>query len=119
MDRSKDSPTVGTHPISRYTSKLLIPLFAVLVNVLQAHVSLKRIDEFLNEQETAKYSTIHKPTGSSDPVVGMVDGNFTWSDEQTALDDPSVFRIKDLNLNFPVGKLSIILGPGESHFSLS
>ena len=92
----------------------LISISLVLVNVLQAHVSLKRIDEFLNEQETAKYSVLRAPSTASDPVVGFVDGCFTWSDEQLAKTDPTTFRIKDLNLNFPVGHLSIILGPGAS-----
>ena len=87
---------------------------AVLVNVLQAHVSLQRIDDFLQEQETAKFSIIRAPVNGSEPLIGFVDGNFTWSDEQLANDDPSVFRIRDLNLSFPVGKLSIILGPGPS-----
>lgn len=85
----------------------------MLVNVLQAHVSLKRIQEFLDEEETAKYATIHQSAIESDPVIGFKDGNFTWSDEQLAKDDTSVFRIKHLNLTFPVGKLSIVLGPGE------
>ncbi|KAK4703719.1 hypothetical protein P7C70_g2503, partial [Phenoliferia sp. Uapishka_3] len=94
----------------------------MVVNVLQAHVSLKRIDEFLQEQETAKYSTMRSTATGTEPVIGFVDGSFTWSDEQLAKDDPSVFRIHDLNLEFPVGKLSIILGPvgsGKSTLLLS
>ncbi|KAL8281440.1 hypothetical protein RQP46_006124 [Phenoliferia psychrophenolica] len=94
----------------------------MLVNVLQAHVSLQRIDDFLQEEETAKYSVIRAPANGSEPIIGFVDGNFTWSDEQLAMDDPTVFRIRDLNLNFPVGKLSIILGPvgsGKSTLLLS
>lgn len=86
----------------------------MLVNVLQAHVSLKRIDEFLAEEETAKYAVLREPSSPEDPVIGFVGGNFTWSDEQVAKDDNTVFRIHDLTLTFPVGKLSIVLGPGES-----
>ena len=83
----------------------------MLVNVLQAHVSLKRIDELLAEEETAKYTILREPSSASDPTIGFVGGEFTWSAEEEARADPSVFRIKDLSLNFPVGKLSIILGP--------
>lgn len=79
--------------------------------MLQAHVSLKRIDEFLAEEETSKYSVLREPSSASDPTIGFVDGEFTWSAEDEAKTDHTVFRIKDLNLNFPVGKLSIILGP--------
>lgn len=84
----------------------------MLINVLQAHVSLKRIDSFLQEEETAKYSVIRAPSGHDDPVVGFKDGTFTWADEKVAKDDLSIFRIKDLNLSFPLEQLSLILGPG-------
>lgn len=83
----------------------------MIVNVLQALVSLKRIDEFLSEQESAKYSIVRSPTIATDPVVGFKDATFTWADEASALADSSIFRIKDLNLSFPVGKLSLITGP--------
>ncbi|KAL8276389.1 hypothetical protein RQP46_011187 [Phenoliferia psychrophenolica] len=83
----------------------------MLANILQAYVSLQRIDAFLTEEETAKYSVIRAPTSGSDPRIGFSNGTFTWSDEQVAVEDPSVFRIRNLNLNFPVGKLSLILGP--------
>jgi hypothetical protein len=86
---------------------------SVAVNVLQAHVSLQRIDEFLAEEETTKYAVIREPTTASDPVIGFTGGEFTWSDEQLAKDDASVFRIRDLNLAFPAGKFSIVLGPGR------
>ncbi|SCZ89011.1 BZ3500_MvSof-1268-A1-R1_Chr1-1g00891 [Microbotryum saponariae] len=84
----------------------------MVVSVLQAHVSLKRIDDFLNEQETAKYAVVKEPRTGSDPIVGFTDSaSFTWADEAEAREDLSVFRIRDLNLSFPVGKFSIILGP--------
>ena len=49
---------------------------------------------------------------AEDPIVGFKDGSFTWSDASTAKEDESVFRIRDLNLSFPLGQLSLILGPG-------
>lgn len=92
------------------------------VSILQAYVSLKRIDEFLAEQETAKYTIVRAPSTSSDPQVGFVDASFTWADETLARADPTVFRIRDFNLSFPTGKLSIVLGPvgsGKSTLLLS
>jgi len=86
----------------------------VLVNVLQAHVSLVRIDGYLHEEETHKYSILAEPSTAEDPIIGFVDGTFTWADEENAKSDPSVFRIRDLNLRFPDGKFSIVLGPGAS-----
>lgn len=50
---------------------------------------------------------------ASDPHVGFANNaSFTWGDEAAAREDPSVFRLRDLDINFPVGKLSIIVGPG-------
>ncbi|KDE04352.1 hypothetical protein MVLG_05231 [Microbotryum lychnidis-dioicae p1A1 Lamole] len=80
--------------------------------ILEALVSLGRIDQFLNEQETAKYAVVKEPRTGSNPIVGFTDSaSFTWADEAEAREDLSVFRIRDLNLSFPVGKFSIILGP--------
>ncbi|KAM0753978.1 hypothetical protein T439DRAFT_342117 [Meredithblackwellia eburnea MCA 4105] len=83
----------------------------MIVNILQAHVSLKRIDTFLAEEETAKYSVIQEPSSIDDPVIGFKNASFTWADEQLANDDPTVFRLHHLNLSFPVGQMSIVLGP--------
>ncbi|KAI5474447.1 ABC bile acid transporter [Pseudohyphozyma bogoriensis] len=83
----------------------------MLVSVLSAHVSLKRVNTYLEEEETAKYTTIQAPSAASDPTIGFINGSFTWSDVQLAEEDPSVFRLEGLDLAFPVGKLSLILGP--------
>ncbi|GAA6015204.1 hypothetical protein JCM11491_000503 [Sporobolomyces phaffii] len=83
----------------------------MFVNVLQAYVSLKRIDKFLAEEETHKYSVLGESTSESDPVVGFVDASFTWADETEARADPSVFRVSGLDFSFPLETLSIILGP--------
>lgn len=86
-----------------------------MVALIQAAVSLRRINRFIDQPETAKYSEpglkyVEYPTH---PTVGFVHGSFSWSDEVTAERDSTVFRIKDLNLDFPVGKLSLIYGAGE------
>ncbi|GAA5893134.1 hypothetical protein JCM6882_003894 [Rhodosporidiobolus microsporus] len=82
----------------------------MFVSVLQALVSLNRIDEYLHEEETHKYSVLAEPP-SKDCKVGFVDGSFTWAGEDEARENPNVFRLDKLNLRFPEGKLSIILGP--------
>lgn len=87
----------------------------MFVNTLQALVSLRRIDDYLHEEETHKYSMLaEEPSAAAqarDVKVGIVHGTFTWADEDEAREDPSVFRIKDVNVKFPEGKLSIVLGP--------
>ncbi|GAA5950453.1 hypothetical protein JCM3765_004553 [Sporobolomyces pararoseus] len=82
----------------------------MFVNVLQAYVSLKRIDKFLAEEETHKYSVLSDPS-EDDPKIGFVDASFTWADEEKAREDPTVFRVSGLDFEFPQEALSIILGP--------
>ncbi|GAA5828043.1 hypothetical protein JCM11251_005706 [Rhodosporidiobolus azoricus] len=83
----------------------------MFVSVLQALVSLGRIDEYLHEEETHKYSVLVEPPSDTQCKVGFVNGTFTWAAEEEARQDPNVFRLENLNLRFPEGKLSIILGP--------
>lgn len=86
----------------------------MLVHVLQANVSLRRIDEYLHEQETQKYAVLTDAPSTSKTKVGFRNATFTWADEGQARDDASVFCLRDVNLDFPAGQLSIVLGPGES-----
>ncbi|BGP12105.1 Transporter of the ATP-binding cassette (ABC) [Rhodosporidiobolus nylandii] len=83
----------------------------MFVSTLQALVSLGRIDEYLHEEETHKYSILQESASVEDPKVGFVNGTFTWAGEEEARNDVGVFRIENLNLSFPEGKLSIVLGP--------
>lgn len=93
-------------------------LLVVFVNVLQAYVSLKRIDKFLAEEETHKYTVLSESASEDDPKVGFVDAAFTWASEDVARADPSVFRVSGLDFAFPEESLSIILGPGEDHLEM-
>ncbi|GAA5881682.1 hypothetical protein JCM3774_005336 [Rhodotorula dairenensis] len=94
----------------------------MLVHVLQANVSLRRIDEYLHEQETQKYAVLAEAPGTSKTKVGFLHATFTWADEHQAREDASVFCLRDVNLEFPAGQLSIVLGPvgsGKSTLLLS
>lgn len=82
----------------------------MLVNVVQAYTSLGRLDMFLQEEETRKFSQCVETSDA--PVVGFVDGSFAWVNESTVEDDGTFFKLEQLNLSFPAGKLSIVLGPG-------
>lgn len=97
----------------------------MIVNILSALVSVRRIDSFLKEPETLKYEQLLRSEddaapSSSDPVVGFEHATFVFGagksdagaegDEDGASPELS-FALKDLNLHFPDGKLSIITGP--------
>lgn len=90
--------------------------------IISAFVSFNRIGDFLAEEETAKYANVRPRSAASDPVVGFTSATFTWASIDDALADPTVFKVENLNVNFPQGKLSLIVGPvgsGKSTILLS
>lgn len=83
--------------------------------LIQARVSVQRVSQFLNETETEKFSKVAAPPPTS-PTVGFRNASFAWEEKQVAQEDPSIFQLGDLNLSFPVGKLSLVVGPGKFAF---
>lgn len=70
--------------------------------------SVKRIEEFLDEYETQKYTTLQK-NEENEGVVGFENANFEWfSSDQEGTEN---FRLDVGNLIFPNGKLSLVVGP--------
>ncbi|GAA5985560.1 hypothetical protein JCM11641_007994 [Rhodosporidiobolus odoratus] len=124
---------VMNQPLSAETAFTALALFNVIrvplgnlvhvyVNSLQALVSLRRIDEYLHEEETHKYSILQEAASDGSSKIGFVNATFTWAAEDNARADTDVFRLDNLNLRFPEEKLSIILGPvgsGKSTVLLS
>ena len=76
-----------------------------------ALVSCARVDAVLEEEETAKYAVAVKPSTGSEPKIGFVNAAFTWADADSAVDDTNVFKLKNLNLNFFVDGLNLVVGP--------
>lgn len=115
-------------------------------SVTQASVSLGRINEFLQEEELArdttvtvlnkdnKIRTVRAP--SIHPTIGFDHASFTWpnkenekapstpEEEQPILSQEleERFKLQNITLDFPVGKLSLVVGPtgsGKSALLLS
>ncbi|OBZ84683.1 ATP-dependent bile acid permease [Choanephora cucurbitarum] len=77
--------------------------------ILQANVSLGRIEKFLQEEEVQ----LPKQNFSSQTRIGFVDNaNFSWYPSKEGSVAP--VHLKNLNLSFPVNQLSIICGPTGS-----
>ncbi|CAO3646433.1 unnamed protein product [Mucor hiemalis] len=87
--------------------------FPLLMSLLlQANVSVKRIEKFLDEDEVELPVQRTTDSSNSGTVIGFVDNaTFSWDSHKDSYNKPS---IKNLNLNFPLGKLSIICGPTGS-----
>ncbi|KAH9820672.1 hypothetical protein DFH28DRAFT_884295 [Melampsora americana] len=81
--------------------------------LLQSYVALRRIDDFLKEDETEKYSTLSSPVEEGDPLIGFKDAAFTYGAElEDAKVDMSGFQLRGLDFGFPVGELSLVIGRG-------
>lgn len=87
----------------------------MLVNVLSAVVSLRRIDKFLREEETGKYDQLmpnafDSAYAPSSSVIGFSRATFTYSENDQEIDGGHAFCLRDLDVKFPRGELSIIAG---------
>ena len=89
----------------------------MIARVQESKVSVDRVEEFLNEDETEKYEQlsvlVQDNTGES--IIGFDRATLTWGGKD-ANDSKSqnAFRMIDLNLRFSVGQLNIIAGPTGS-----
>ncbi|WVR08508.1 hypothetical protein IAU60_005563 [Kwoniella sp. DSM 27419] len=125
----------------------VIPTFVVML--LQAHVAVKRIEDFLEEDEVPDWvSSLKRSEHSSDDTpkkIGFENASFRWNtgkqskeaqptgksiaqgnsasspqlgDDANAIDtldaEEAYFTLSDLNVSFPVGKLSVVTGPTGS-----
>ncbi|KAF9095081.1 hypothetical protein BGX29_009172 [Mortierella sp. GBA35] len=109
---------------------------SMITDLLEAIVSMKRIETFLNEGEIWKYSDtvkeatpesiVHSPTSFSQvaPVpnaIGFTNATFKWHTksslsvpenqaEVSTVPSQGAFMLKNLTLSFPIGKLSLVCG---------
>lgn len=77
--------------------------------VIQSKVSLDRVDDFLNEQETHKYDQLGQESGPNSPYIGFENASFSWNSQSE-----NDFKLRDLNIEFKAGKLNVIIGPTGS-----
>ena len=105
-------PSVAFTAISLFNI-LRVPLDQLgdmIAHVLESKVSVDRVEEFLNEEETGKYKQLkHNLDELSEDeraIIGFKDATFSWGAEQS-----DAFRIMDMNIKFEVGQLNIVAGP--------
>lgn len=89
----------------------------MIAHVQESKVSVDRIEEYLNEPETEKYSQLvtRKKDEHGQAIIGFENGTFSWGGkdmtDKTAAD---AFKLMDLNVKFAVGKLNVVVGPTGS-----
>ncbi|KAI8977400.1 hypothetical protein BDF20DRAFT_988366 [Mycotypha africana] len=83
--------------------------------LIQANVSIRRVEKFLDEEEVELPVQRNTHANNNGVIIGFIDNaSFGW--ESSSADSATANKpaIKDLNLNFPVNKLSIVCGPTGS-----
>lgn len=96
------------------TFRAALDEFPMLISqILQANVSAKRIDNFLDEDEVDIHATDAEAAADGVQIGFVGNATFSWDkpEPHSAYDKAS---IKDLNLSFPRNKLSIVCGPTGS-----
>ncbi|MCJ1426399.1 hypothetical protein MMC29_004302 [Sticta canariensis] len=119
VEKKPLKPSVAFPALSLF-GILRIPLdqFAdMLAHVQESKVSVDRVEEFLNEDETEKYSQL-LPTDkdvAGETEIGFHRATFTWGGKDSHKNDRSTsFQLVDMDIKFHVGQLNIIAGPTGS-----
>lgn len=89
----------------------------MIAHVQESKVSVDRVEEFLNEDETEKYEQLLQGSNDNngDPIIGFDKATLTWGgkDVQKA-DGQTAFRMIDMDIRFVIGRLNVIVGPTGS-----
>lgn len=108
-------PSVAFTAISLFMLlRMPLDLFGeMFTHVQESFVSIRRLDDFLNEEETEKYEQLGTDNYDENGVktIGFKDATLAWgSKDAVAEDGTKAFRLLDLNLSFKLGKINIIAG---------
>ncbi|PHH88502.1 hypothetical protein CDD83_7455 [Cordyceps sp. RAO-2017] len=112
-------PSVAFTAISLFML-LRVPLDQLgdmFAHVQESKVSIDRVEEFLNEEETEKYDQLGLDNVDEDGAkrIGFRGATLIWGGKESVAEDGSrAFRLLDLDIDFQIGKLNIIAGPTGS-----
>ncbi|KAJ5723567.1 hypothetical protein N7488_001602 [Penicillium malachiteum] len=121
VEKKQLTPSIAFPALSMF-SLLRVPLDQLadmVAHVQESQVSLARVDKYLNEEETEKYEQLRHTSGVSDgpAQIGLEKATLTWgtskpqpqqaSSSETGAD---AFRLINIDVKFPIGRLSIVAG---------
>ena len=89
----------------------------MVAHVQESKVSVDRVEDFLNEEETEKYSQMRqsRQTSLQDTKIALENATLTWGAKPTSgQDGTDAFRLINVNVEFRIGKLNVIAGPTGS-----
>ncbi|RKF64499.1 ATP-dependent bile acid permease [Erysiphe neolycopersici] len=118
IERKPLYPSIAFTAISLFNI-LRVPLDQLgdmIAHVLESKVSVDRVEEFLNEEETEKYEQLgHENLDENgEKMIGFKNVSVTWGCKVGQNEVDSSFRLIDLNIKFVIGALNIIAGPTGS-----
>ncbi|KAF7308067.1 Multidrug resistance-associated ABC transporter protein [Mycena kentingensis (nom. inval.)] len=77
-----------------------------LVNIVQSYVSLRRVEAYLGTREIS----LAPPLAAQAKEIAFRGCTVTWPQSTTGSDSASAFALRDLELEFPRGELSVVCG---------
>lgn len=122
VEKKRLTPSIAFPALSMFTL-LRVPLDQLadmIAHVQESKVSIDRVESFLNEEETEKYSQLRSyPLPGDTPKIALDHATLTWGSKpktgsgasESAADS---FRLIDINVSFKIGKLNVIAGPTGS-----
>ena len=113
-------PSVAFPALSMF-SLLRLPLDALadmVAHVQEAKVSVDRVEEFLNEEETQKYLQFEqsRQNGLEEREIRLEKATLSWGPTTRAefVHTSDAFSLIDVDVNFAIGCLNVIAGPTGS-----
>jgi ABC-type multidrug transport system fused ATPase/permease subunit len=90
----------------------------MVAHVQDSKVSVDRVDQFLNEEDTEKYMQLRKSKtlGNGETKIALEDATLTWGSKKdsSGLASLDSFRLININADFQIGRLNVIAGPTGS-----
>ena len=89
----------------------------MIAHVQESKVSVDRIEEFLNEDETEKYDQLlrYEQDERGEPIIGFERATLSWGGRDSSSKHGSTaFRMIGMDIKFHVGALNIVAGPTGS-----
>ncbi|KAK2756549.1 hypothetical protein FQN54_005442 [Arachnomyces sp. PD_36] len=115
-------PSVAFPALSMF-ALLRIPLDQLadmVAHVQESKVSIDRVEKYLNEDETEKYTQLSHTDPSQPPKIGLDNATLSWGSSKKnnkpdgTTETADAFKLIDMNLTFQLGKLNVIAGPTGS-----
>ncbi|KAI9930032.1 hypothetical protein MW887_011842 [Aspergillus wentii] len=119
VEKKPLTPSVAFPALSMF-SLLRVPLDQLadmVAHVQESKVSLDRVQKYLDEEETGKYTQLSDSIDSEEPPrIGLDKATLTWgiskrrNQDDVSDDSTGGFRLINMDLSFRIGKLNIIAG---------